>query len=71
MCCLRRDIKQYEWRPLGGNLTFVRAVANQARKIYSYGGREEVLQLRAHDGAREVVREGGQIFSDAKEALKK
>lgn len=71
MCCLRRDIKPYGWRPLEGNLLFVRAVANQARKIYSYGGREEVLQLRAHDGAREVVREGGQIFSDAKDALKK
>lgn len=50
-------------------------MANQARKIHSYGGREEALQLRAHDGAREVVREvvreGGQIFSDAKDVFKK
>lgn len=56
---------------IGGNPSFVRAVANQARKTHSYGGREETLQFKAHDGAREVVREGGQIFSDAKEALKK
>lgn len=40
-------------------------------EIHSYGGREEALQLRAHDGAREVVQEGGQILSDAKEAFKK
>lgn len=33
MCCLRRDIKPYEWRLLGGNISFVRAVANQARKL--------------------------------------
>lgn len=68
---MRSDVKLNELETLEEILYLFKRLANQARNIHSYGGREEVLQLKAHDGAREVVRDGGQILSDAKEALKK